>query len=300
LSDTPPESLPSFAAPAGGCLTPEMVEAYRQTGVLILEDFVSRDACVQLRARALELVDAFDPAEVHGVFSTTSQEQLNDAYFIGSGGEIRFFLEKDAFDDAGQLRDSKENCLNKMGHAMHDLDPVFEKFSHSVALAEVVSRLGNSDPAIIQSMYIFKPPRIGGEVVCHQDSTYIYTEPESCIGFWFALEDATTENGCMHFIPGQHKEPLKARNYRSGEDCLRTEVLNSEPWPEHRKVAAPARAGTLVVFDGRSPHMSGPNVSDKSRHAYTLHVIDQNCHYPAENWLQRSADLPLRGPAPTE
>jgi phytanoyl-CoA hydroxylase len=167
-------------------------------------------------------------------------------------------------------------------------------------LAEVVSRLGNSNPAIIQSMYIFKPPRIGGEVVCHQDSTYIYTEPESCIGFWFALEDATTENGCMHFIPGQHNEPLKARNYRCGENRLTTEVLDSEPWPEHRKVAAPAEAGTLVVFDGRSPHMSGPNVSDKSRHAYTLHVIDQSCHYPAENWLQRSADLPLRGPAPTD
>jgi phytanoyl-CoA hydroxylase len=298
LTDTPPESLPSFDAPDGGSLTPEMVEAYRQAGVLILEDFVSREACAELRARTQELVDEFDPAEVHGVFSTTSQEQLNDAYFIESGGEIRFFLENDAFDDAGQLRDTKENCLNKMGHAMHDLDPVFEKFSHSAALAEIVNRLGNSDPAIIQSMYIFKPPRIGGEVVCHQDSTYIYTEPESCIGFWFALEDATTENGCMHFIPGQHKEPLKARNYRSGENSLTTEVLDSDPWPEHRKVAAPARAGTLVIFDGRSPHMSGPNVSDKSRHAYTLHIIDQRCHYPAENWLQRSTDLPLRGPAP--
>jgi phytanoyl-CoA hydroxylase len=272
-----------------------MVKAYQDAGVLILEDFVSRDACAKLRSRALELVDAFDPAEVHTVFSTTSQEQLNDAYFIESGGEIRFFLEKDAFDDSGQLRDSKENCLNKMGHAMHDLDPVFDEFSHGPALAEIADRLGNYDPAVIQSMYIFKPPRIGGEVVCHQDSTYIYTEPESCIGFWFALEDATTENGCMYFIPGQHKEPLKARNYRSGENQLTTEVLNSDPWPEERKIAAPARAGTLVIFDGRSPHMSGPNLSDKSRHAYTLHVIDRNCHYPAENWLQRSADLPLRG-----
>ena len=60
-------------------------------------------------------------------------------------------------------------------------------------------------------------------------------------------------------------------------------------------LAAEAPAGTLVVFDGRAPHLSGPNRSGKSRHAYTLHVIDRKCHYPAENWLQRSADLPLRG-----
>ena len=40
-------------------------------------------------------------------------------------------------------------------------------------------------------MYIFKQPKIGGEVVCHQDSTFLYTKPESVVGFWVALEDAT-------------------------------------------------------------------------------------------------------------
>jgi phytanoyl-CoA hydroxylase len=43
------------------------------------------------------------------------------------------------------------------------------------------------------------------------------------------------------------------------------------------------------------PHLSGANHSDRSRHAYTLHVIDQRCHYPANNWLQRGPDMPLRG-----
>ena len=295
MTDIPPISLPCFKAPAEGCLTSEMVDAYRNEGVLILENFVTREVCDELRARALELVEAFDPADVQSIFSTTDQEQLNDRYFIESGDKIRFFLENDAFDETGRLRSSKENCLNKMGHAMHDIDPVFNRFSHSPALAEITERLGNKNPGVVQSMYIFKPPRIGGEVVCHQDSTYIYTDPQSCIGFWFALEDATTENGCMYFIPGQHRGPLKARNYRLGEDKLTTEVLDATPWPEHLKIAAPARAGTLVVFDGRAPHMSGPNLSDTSRHAYTLHIIDRSCHYPAENWLQRGADLPLRG-----
>jgi phytanoyl-CoA hydroxylase len=144
-------------------------------------------------------------------------------------------------------------------------------------------------------MYIFKPPRIGGEVVCHQDSTYIHTEPESCVGFWFALEDATLENGCMQFIPGAHRMPLKQRNYRRPDGTLVTETLDDTPWPEERRVAAEAPTGTLVVFDGRAPHLSAANLSDRSRHAYTLHVIDRTCHYPTENWLQRNEDLPLRG-----
>jgi phytanoyl-CoA hydroxylase len=242
-----------------------------------------------------EMIDAFDPAEVRTVFSTTNDEHQADDYFVTSGDKIRFFLEDGAFDDAGNLRQSKADSLNKVGHAMHDLDPVFDAFSRTPELAGVADSLGFEQPGIVQSMYIFKPPHIGGEVLCHQDSTYIYTEPESCVGFWFALQDATIENGCMRFIPGAHKTPLRKRNYRNEKGQIVNEVIDDTPFDLDETVPAEAPAGTLVIFDGRAPHYSGPNLSDKSRHAYTLHVIDQACHYPASNWLQRSADLPLRG-----
>ena len=292
---TDQESIPVYAAPAEGGLSAPMLSDNRSAGVLVLEDFVPVDACRRLRERALQLVDEFDPVSVRHVFSTTKQTQLDDSYFYESGDKIRFFLEDDAFDESGRLRQSKNDSLNKMGHAMHDLDPVFNAFSRTPELAALTGSLGYAEPGIIQSMYIFKPPRIGGEVTCHQDSTFIYTEPESCTGFWFALEDATIENGCMQFIPGAHKMPLKQRNYRRDDGKFVIETIDDTPWPEERKLPAEAKAGTMVIFDGRMPHLSGPNLSDRSRHAYTLHVIDQSCHYPANNWLQRSADLPLRG-----
>jgi phytanoyl-CoA hydroxylase len=272
-----------------------MLRAFEMAGVIILRNFCSVTECTELRTRANDLVDEFDPNEVRSIFSTSQQNQLDDRYFIESGDKVRFFLEADAFDDRGQLRQSKRDSLNKLGHAMHDLDPVFGRFSRMAKLGATVASLGFVKPGIIQSMYIFKPPRIGGEVVCHQDSTYIYTEPESCVGFWFALEDATLENGCMQFIPGAHRGPLKARNHRTANGSLVTDILDHEPWPEALKLPAEARAGTLVIFQGRAPHMSAPNRSAHSRHAYTLHVIDQASHYPADNWLQRSPDLPIRG-----
>ncbi|MCH9695483.1 MAG: phytanoyl-CoA dioxygenase family protein [Gammaproteobacteria bacterium] len=271
-----------------------MLQDFNDNGFLILRDFVSVARCDELRNRAMQLVDAFDPETVRSIFSTTGQQQLGDRYFTESGDKIRFFMEADAFLEDGGLRQSKEHSLNKMGHAMHDLDPVFDAFSHTPKLAAVAKSMGFERPAVLQSMYIFKPPNIGGEVVCHQDSTYIYTQPESCVGFWFALEDASLENGCMQFIPGGHKAPLKKRNYRKSDGLLVTETLDDAPW-DGEPVAAEVPAGTLVVFDGRAPHLSAANRSSKSRHAYTLHVIDQSCHYPAENWLQRDANMPLRG-----
>jgi phytanoyl-CoA hydroxylase len=272
-----------------------MVADYEAAGVLILEGFVSVEQCQRLREHTLSLIDNFDPAEYKHVFSAMEQTQLGDKYFEESGDKIRYFFESDAFDADGNLTQSKEDSLNKMGHAMHDLDPVFDTFSRTPELAAVVESLGYDNPQLLQSMYIFKPPRIGGEVYCHQDSTFLYTEPESCIGFWFALEDATIDNGCMHFIPGAHKGPLKELHYRGDDGKMTFKTLDDTPWPEGATVPAEAKAGTLVIFDGRAPHLSGPNLSDKSRHAYTVHVIDKASHYPAENWLQRSDDLPLRG-----
>ena len=64
-------------------------------------------------------------------------------------------------------------------------------------------------------MLIFKPPRIGGEVVWHQDATFLHTEPSRVLGMWFALEDANRENGCLWGLPGGHLKGLKSRFLRT-------------------------------------------------------------------------------------
>lgn len=288
------DALPRFAAPPGGRLDDAMLAAYRDAGVLILEGFVSAGECQALRKRALELATACTSAGEGSVFSTTGEEQLDDSYFIESGDKIRCFFEAEST-DASAREHPVTDRLNKMGHAMHDLDSEFSRFSRRPELAEIAGRIGLDDPVILQSMYIFKPPRIGGEVLCHQDSTYIYTEPESCTGFWFAIDDATVENGCMQFIPGAHRGPLKRRNYRVSDTALRTDTLDPSPWPEDARLPAEAESGALVLFTGRTPHMSEANRSERPRHAYTLHAIDRVCHYPPSNWLKRSPALPLTG-----
>ena len=93
---------------------------------------------------------------------------------------------------------------------MHDLDPVFEAFTYTRELATVAADIGLTDPLAVQSMYLFKQPRIGGEVRCHQDATFLYTDPVTVTGFWFAIQDATIDNGCLWAAAGRAPGPAAA------------------------------------------------------------------------------------------
>jgi phytanoyl-CoA hydroxylase len=267
-------------------LTTPQLEQYRADGFLVLPDFVERDACTALRRRAGDVVAAFAPRrDEASVFSTTEQTHARDEYFLTSGDKVRCFLES-----AGE---GGSWAVNKIGHALHDLDPVFENFSYAPPVAELADDVGYTDPRLLQSMYILKEARVGGEVVAHCDHTFLWTEPQTVSAFWFAIDAATIENGCLWALPGGHRLPPRARFRREGSGTT-MDVYDPTPYPTDGMVPLEADVGTLVLLHGLLPHRSGPNRSDKPRHAYSLHIIDSSATYRDDNWLQRGPDMPLR------
>jgi len=269
-------------------LTPDQRRRFDEDGFLVLTGFRPPAALAALRERAHAIVDAFEPAAVGAVFSTRDRALTADAALIASADRVHCFYEEEAFDAGGRLVVPKARAINKIGHALHDRDPVFARFSHGADLAALAAGLGLAEPRLWQSMLIFKQPAIGGEVRWHQDASFFVTDPISVTTFWFALEDAALDNGCLWVEPGGHRGALRERFVREGER-LRMETLDATPWPDDtRAVPLPCDAGTLVVFHGLLPHYSAPNRSPRSRLAYTLHVTDARAGYAASNWLQRS------------
>ena len=279
-------------------LSAEQRKAFADDGYLVLPGFKSAAELTAVAARAQALVEAFDLSQGASRFSTRDRSLVADEKLIASADQVHCFFEEEALDDAGQLRVPKSRSINKIGHALHDRDAVFDAFSHGPALAALAADLGLPQPQVWQSQVIFKQPHIGGEVGWHQDASFFVTEPMTVTTFWFALEDATLDNGCLWVDAGGHRgaRGVLRERYVCEHGRLRMDKLDAPPWPEMQDaVALPVPAGTLVVFHGLLPHCSAPNRSPKSRLAYTLHVTDASAAYSPLNWLQRGPALPVRG-----
>ena len=270
-----------------------MVAAFNEDGFLICDGFASTQDCDRLKDQTEILIDAFDETQHQVVFSASGQSHAASSYFMDSAHQVSCFLEAGAVNDQGQLIKPKSRAINKIGHALHDLDPVFSPFSRQDNYAQLVAMLGMNTPLLLQSMVICKQPYIGAEVNSHQDSTFLYTTPESCLGLWLALEPATKENGCMWAARGGHHAPLKSRFHQVGDQMVMSQLHDDDL--AECTTPLEADAGTLVVLHGRLPHLSHENKSPSSRYAYALHLIDGAAEYAKDNWLQRPQDFPLKG-----
>ena len=237
--------------------------------------------------------------------TSTTKAHVGDDYFLTSGDKVRFFFEEDAFDpQTGKLSKPKDLAINKIGHALHKEIPEFGNISHHGPIgarnAAIARDLGYKDPRLLQSMVICKQPEIGGAVPPHQDSTFLYTDRPSAVGFWIALEDCTRRNGCLSFAPGSHRRtPCGERFVRkldgAGTTFEKVEEVEGQ-WPrgfEHEEPSqqeeyqlGECEAGTLVLIHGNILHKSEKNTSPKSRFIYTFHVIEGQEKYDKRNWLQ--------------
>jgi ectoine hydroxylase-related dioxygenase (phytanoyl-CoA dioxygenase family) len=274
-------------------LKEDLYQKFQDDGYLVLENFLTDTEVNEMKEAMNKIVEEMNPSEhPKSVFTTSDDSRhVSDVYFLDSVDKVRYFYEEGAFNKSGELVVDRQRALNKVGHALHVLNPVFKKVTFSEKVKKLVEILGFKDAVIPQSMYIFKQPGIGGEVTPHIDGTFLLCNPATSVfGLWFPVDDATLENGCLWFVPGSHKNNKVDRRFvrTHGDNNTLLKFSGEMLPPEDSKfVPAPIKKGGCVVIHGLVWHKSEPNKSDKSRHAYTFHVFDQGtASWDRDAWLQ--------------
>ncbi|MFC7624701.1 phytanoyl-CoA dioxygenase family protein [Microlunatus sp. GCM10028923] len=136
-------------------------------------------------------------------------------------------------------------------------------------ILSIVRRLcGSEDITMMQDMALLKPPGGGREKPWHQDNAFFALEPGTpIVGVWLALDPATPENGCMHVMPGTHREgPVVHFRRRDWQLC-------DEDVDRGRDTMIPLPPGGALFFHGLLQHGTPANRTDQRRRAVQLHYI---------------------------
>ena len=152
-----------------------------------------------------------------------------------------------------------------------EYEPRLKAISEHEGLIAVVQCLIEATPKMFQDMGLIKPPHIGSEKPWHQDCAYFNLPLGTpVIAAWIALDEATPENGCMHIIPGSHREgPVVHFNRRDWQICD-THV------PVDREVIVPLKAGGCLLWHGLLHHGTPANRSNLRRRALQFHYCPES------------------------
>ena len=201
---------------------------------------------------------------VENLIDDTELRRLRDLYERFLAGKIDGKIRRhDLGGHAERARKDIENVTHIMwpSDAVRDLP---DGLYHRRALA-VARQLQGDDMEFDFDMMIDKAPHTNTPTPWHQDASYWPEMPDlRCATCWLALDAATIDNGCMWFIPGAHKLPLRKHWVCPVSSATQCEASEAEA------VAVELKPGSCTFHHGGTPHYSRGNTTDTRRRAFIV------------------------------
>jgi ectoine hydroxylase-related dioxygenase (phytanoyl-CoA dioxygenase family) len=226
-------------------LTTEQRQAWNREGFLVLDEFVDDETLGDLRAAYDAIIDRD----------------------VAAPGDRML----------GGL--TRQVMIPSAAHPVFDRNPVVQ------AGLDIAQQLFETDVYRTFDMLIYKPPGHPHDTPWHQDMAYAkqpFAKPGTrikleSIQYWVPLDDVDDTNGCMHFAPGYHTQPLLEHHVASGspdDEGRLLELVDADRQVDMSKVVvAEIPAGSATMHSYGTPHYTGPNRSaDRPRRAYIFNI----------------------------
>lgn len=170
------------------------------------------------------------------------------------------------------------------------LDPDFVRFACNTEMLDMVAQIIGDDFSLWNSSFFAKPARVGSTTPWHQDGEYWAMRPLATCTVWIAVDDSTTENGCLRVIRGSHKGNRVRKHVTNDAPGLALhQELDPSEFDLDDAVDLILEAGQISLHDVFLAHGSEPNRSANSRRGMTLRFMPTTSHYDrdieaGQNW----------------
>lgn len=177
--------------------------------------------------------------------------------------------------------DELKKLVLKGFHDVHYHDAAFHKAMMHPNMVAVLSQIIGPNVQLHHSKMLVKPPEKGAAFPMHQDYPYFPHENHTMLAASVHLDDTDEENGCIHVIPGSHRQgALKHRGMH---------YLDAKEYPVDEGLACPAEAGDVLFFNYLTIHGSKQNKSSKNRRNVLYQYrdpMDKPTEHVHVNWGQ--------------
>jgi ectoine hydroxylase-related dioxygenase (phytanoyl-CoA dioxygenase family) len=134
--------------------------------------------------------------------------------------------------------------------------------------------LGDKEVRFWHDQLFCKPAKHGGVVAWHQDYSYwTRTKPMQHLTCWVGLDNATRENGCLHYVPKSHNWGLRDAPNLAGDMEGLMEYLSDEQKDAFKPIPIEMEKGYGTFHHPLLVHGSFQNNSEISRRAFVLNVF---------------------------
>lgn len=235
-------------------LSAEQKAAYAENGFLAVENIVPAERAEAMRDRIEALCAAWDSEEARRVGI------MQEAQVAGATS-------------TAQTAQTVRKFATLVPH-----EPIFRQQVEDPDTLDLIEDLIGAPLSLYADQAFLKPPFVGSEKMPHQDNAYFRVEPDdACLTCWCALDDATLENGCMHYQPGSHRLGLLAHKHVPGTPHMIPIGFDME-----KVVPVPIKAGGIIFHHSLSLHFSPANHTPNWRRAFAYHIVRTDAVIPGK------------------
>ncbi len=235
---------------------------------------------VRLNAQRLADYDRDGYVVVEGLLSRQEVDALRERvreYTHGDRSSAALEIQVEPRVERGELKvEHPGDGVRKIG-GLVEHDDLFRRLGTNDNIVGIIEQIVGPDIKMFRNHMLLKPPSVGSAKGMHQDSPYWPIAPMSLCSCWFALDDATEENGCMGVLPRWHKKgPLP--HVHVTDDF----VIDPDAYDPGGMLMAPVKAGGGLFFHSLAPHYTAPNRSSRWRRAIALSYMSARSTFTGE------------------